>query len=128
MDTKVSACPRWVCVSITQLVYTMRCFIQWFLKIQFGFLFLSKCKILGDLRLPGRKAASFLAVFWQRFADTFMQNLLVFPATLLGGSNKQTQLLALLATIQGYADFYGNTEGTYTHFRAETVTLFSESF
>lgn len=97
MDTKVSACPRWVCVSITQLVYTMRCFIRWFLKIQFGFLFLSKCKILGDLRLPGRKAASFLAVFWQRFADTFMQNLLVFlQHCWVALTNKPSFLLCLL--------------------------------
>lgn len=87
-DTAVSACPRWVCVSITRLVYAMRRLIRCFLKIQFDFLFLSNCKILGDLRQPGRKAASFLSVFlaevcWHIYAKPFR-----FPATLLGGFNK----------------------------------------
>lgn len=54
--------------------------------------FFQNAIILGELRQPGRKAASFLALFWQRFADTFFQTLLVFPATLLGGSNKEIQL------------------------------------
>lgn len=93
----LSACPSWVCVSITRLVYAMRGFIQHFLKIQFGFLLLLKCKILGDLRQPGRKAASFLAVFWQRFAGTFMQNLLVFlQHSWVALTNKSSFLLFLL--------------------------------
>lgn len=75
----------------------MRFFIRCFLKIQFDFLFLSKCKILGDLRQPGRKAASFLAVFWQRFAGTFMQNLLVFlQHCWVALTNKSSFLLSLL--------------------------------
>lgn len=58
-------------------------------------------------------------VCWHIYAKPFS-----FPATLLGGSNKQIQLFAFLATSQWYADLHGNTEGTYTHLRTETVILF----
>lgn len=95
MDIPVSAGPRCVCVGISHLMYALRCFIrftkmvcQWiFFLIQFDFLFLSKHRILGDLRQPGRKVSGCVlaAVCWHISAKPFC-----FPATLLGGSNKQS--------------------------------------
>lgn len=94
---------RCVCVSISQLMYALRYCIR-FTKMVcqlYGFFFYSIWFPLSfkmqHLRQCGRKAARFLDVFWQRLANTFLQNLLVFLqhcwVTLTN-----SQLLAFLAT------------------------------
>lgn len=61
-------------------------------------------------------------MFWQRLADTFLQNLFVsLQHCWVALTN--SQLLPSLATVRGHPDPYGNTEGTYTHLKAGTVIL-----
>lgn len=93
-----------------------------FFLIKFYFLFLSKRGMLGDLRQPGRKAARFLSVFWQRFAETFLQNLFVFLQHCWVALTN-SQFLAFLTAVCGYPDPYGNAEGKYTHLRVGSVIL-----
>lgn len=100
----------------------MVCQFFFFFLIKFDFLFLSKCRNLGDLRQPGRKAARFLSVFWQRFADPFLQNLLVFLQHCWVALTN-SQLLAFLTTVCGYPDPYGNAEETYTYLRVGSLIL-----
>lgn len=132
MDIPVSASPRCVCVGSSQLMYALRCFIRLTKMVcQLLFFFLSSIWFPLPFKTqdPRRSEAAWqkgsqvsgcilAEICWHISAKPFS-----FPATLLGGSNKQPASCFPLATVRLYPDPYGNTEGTYIHLRAGTTTL-----
>lgn len=132
MDIPVSARPRCVCVSNSRLMYALGCFIRFTKMVCQLFFFkfnLFSTATIDSTQDPRRSEAAWqkgshisgcilAKVCWHISAKPFS-----FPATLLGGSNKQPAPCFPLAPVRLHPDPYGNTEGTYIRLRAGTATL-----